>query len=152
MPNANLERLDLSEVFGPSPGYAYATIARRGATVYSAGAVPLDRTGTLVGRGNLEEQTRAAVANLETALDRAGALPDVVKTTIYVVRREHQLHEMLRGLLTEASGSGIVRNDLPAGELATYCLHALGAARRLSSKAAVRRLVEVTLDGLRPHA
>ncbi len=34
--------------------------------------------------------------------------------------------------------------------LASYCLHALKAAHGLPSKAAVRRLVAVTLSGLRP--
>ena len=43
-----------------------------------------------------------------------------------------------------------VRTDVATEELASYCLHALGAARSLPSKAAVRRLVEVTLAGLRP--
>jgi hypothetical protein len=35
-------------------------------------------------------------------------------------------------------------------ELASYCLHALTAARALPSDAAVKRLVAITLDGLRP--
>ena len=33
-------------------------------------------------------------------------------------------------------------------QLATYCLHALTAAGNVSSKAAVRRLVKITLAGL----
>jgi hypothetical protein len=36
--------------------------------------------------------------------------------------------------------------------LASYCLHALGAAGSLPSKAAVHRLVTVTLAGLQPGA
>ncbi|MFJ6671806.1 hypothetical protein ACIQMJ_11920 [Actinosynnema sp. NPDC091369] len=38
---------------------------------------------------------------------------------------------------------------MPAEEPADYCLHALGAADRLPSDA-MRRLVAVMLDGLRP--
>jgi AcrR family transcriptional regulator len=41
-----------------------------------------------------------------------------------------------------------VRDDVPPTELATYCVHALQAAGAVPSKAAVRRLVKVTLDGL----
>ena len=41
-------------------------------------------------------------------------------------------------------------NDIAPTELASYCLHAISGARSLSSKAAVRRLVAVTLAGLRP--
>jgi hypothetical protein len=37
------------------------------------------------------------------------------------------------------------------GELATYCLHALTAAGSLPSESAVRRLLTVTMSGLRPQ-
>jgi AcrR family transcriptional regulator len=67
-----------------------------------------------------------------------------------VVRAEHHLHEMIRALLTEASHVGNIRDDVAPGELASYCLHAMTAANHLPSKAAVRRLVQVTLAGLRP--
>lgn len=63
---------------------------------------------------------------------------------------EQQLQEMIRNLLDECAASGIVRDDVAPGELASYCLHALTAAGRAPSPAAVRRLVAVTLAGLRP--
>lgn len=69
-----------------------------------------------------------------------------------VTRAEHRLHKMIQDLLAEAAAAGGVRDDLAADELATYCLHALAAAGSLTSKAAVRRLVMVTLAGLRPQA
>ena len=53
------------------------------------------------------------------------------------------------GLLADAAQNGQLRDDVAPDELATYCLHALGAATGLHSEAAVRRLVSVTLDGLR---
>jgi AcrR family transcriptional regulator len=65
-----------------------------------------------------------------------------------VAQAEHRLGAMIRKLLAEAAAGGDVRDDVSPDELATYCLHALGAASRLPSKAAVRRLVTVTLDGL----
>lgn len=58
---------------------------------------------------------------------------------------------MIRDLLTEAAKAGDVRADVAPDELASYCPHALTAAGRLLTKAAVRRLVTVTLAGLRPH-
>jgi len=67
-----------------------------------------------------------------------------------VARAQQQLHKMIRDLLAEGAKSGDLRDDLAPDELANYCLHALGAASSLSSKAAVRRLVRVTLAGLRP--
>jgi AcrR family transcriptional regulator len=71
-------------------------------------------------------------------------------------RREHldqaqeQLKDLLRDLLIEGAESGHVRNDVAPDELASYCLHALTAASCMPSKAAVRRLVTVTLAGLQP--
>ena len=70
----------------------------------------------------------------------------------HVAMAEHQVLSILRDLLTEAGEAGIVRTDTSADELARYCLHALSAASGLPSKAAVERLVMVTLAGLRPDA
>jgi AcrR family transcriptional regulator len=67
-----------------------------------------------------------------------------------VARAQQRLRAMIRDLLTEGAESGDLRNDVGADELASYCLHALAAASSLPSKAAVRRLVTVALDGLRP--
>ncbi len=70
----------------------------------------------------------------------------------YIARAQHQLRTMIRDLLTEAAKAGDLRDDIAADELARYCLHALTAASNLPSKAAVHRLVTVTLAGLRPNA
>ncbi|BDG01542.1 TetR/AcrR family transcriptional regulator [Anaeromyxobacter oryzae] len=67
----------------------------------------------------------------------------------HVSRGEQQLRELLQGLLVECVEAGDVRDDVAPGELATYCLHALTAAGSLPNRSAVRRLVEVTLDGMR---
>lgn len=61
-----------------------------------------------------------------------------------------QLLALFGDALAEAAAGGEVRDDVAPGELALYCLHALEAAGALPSQAAVRRLVAVTLDGLRP--
>ena len=67
-----------------------------------------------------------------------------------VGRAQQQVRDMIRDLLTEAAETGDLRDDVAPDELAKYCLHALAAASSLPSKAAVRRLVTVTLAGLRP--
>jgi AcrR family transcriptional regulator len=65
------------------------------------------------------------------------------------VHRAHQhLHDFITDLISRAATAGEVRGDINAGELATYCLHALTAASDLPSEAAVHRLVAITLDGL----
>jgi len=68
----------------------------------------------------------------------------------HVGRAQEALTRLLRDLLADAAAGGHVRDDVGPDELAGYCLHALTAARTLPSKAAVRRLVRVTLAGLRP--
>jgi AcrR family transcriptional regulator len=69
-----------------------------------------------------------------------------------VARAQHELSSMIRELVADAAQSGGLRDDVSPGELATYCLHALSAASSLPSKAAVHRLVEVTLSALRARA
>src|ERR687894_777631 len=69
---------------------------------------------------------------------------------VHVTGAQQQVHDMVRGLLTEAAEAGDVRDDVAPDELASYCLHALTAASSLPSKAAVRRLITVIVAGLRP--
>lgn len=70
----------------------------------------------------------------------------------HVAQAQRRLRGMIRDLLTEAAKTRDARTDVPPDELASYCLHALTAAGGMPSKAAVRRLVTVTLAGLRPRA
>jgi AcrR family transcriptional regulator len=68
----------------------------------------------------------------------------------HLTKAQQQVHDLIKDLLTEVAATGNLRDDVAPDELATYCLHALGAASSLPSKAAVRRLVRITLAGLRP--
>jgi AcrR family transcriptional regulator len=67
-----------------------------------------------------------------------------------VAAAQRQLRDLLEARLAEAAASGEVRGDVAAAELASYCLYALAGASSLPSRAAVGRLVAVTLAGLRP--
>src|SRR5215211_3205890 len=77
-------------------------------------------------------------------------IAELVHHGAHVDRAHDHLNDLIRGLLIEAVESGELRDDIPPDELAIYCHHALSAANSLPSKAAVRRLVTVTLAGLRP--
>ena len=66
-----------------------------------------------------------------------------------VAKAEHRLQALIRAVIAEAAEASEVRNDITPDELASYCLHALGAAASLEAKAAVRRLITVILAGLR---
>jgi AcrR family transcriptional regulator len=77
-------------------------------------------------------------------------LAPLVHRDEHLAEAHRHLSDFIRDLLTAAAGTGDVRDDVAPDELASYCLHALGAAGHLPSRAAVRRLVTVTLAGLRP--
>jgi AcrR family transcriptional regulator len=66
----------------------------------------------------------------------------------HVHRAHRHLHDFVTELIRQAAAAGDVRGDIAAGELATYCLHALGAAGDLTAEPAVARLVALTWDGL----
>ena len=70
----------------------------------------------------------------------------------HVARAQRQLADLIQGLLAEAVATGDVRDDVAPDELASYCLHALTAAAGLPSRKAMRRLVAVTLAGVRASA
>jgi AcrR family transcriptional regulator len=68
----------------------------------------------------------------------------------HVARAQEHLRQFLRNLLADAAEIGAVRDDVAPDELANYCLNALAAASTLPSRAAVRRLVTLTMAGLQP--
>jgi AcrR family transcriptional regulator len=116
-------------------------------------------TGHLDYLAELRDQAGDAGERLEAVLEayaliqhkrHATELAALLHRDEHVARAQQHLTDIIRDLLTEAAGTGDVRGDIASDELASYCLHALTAASSLPSKAAVRRLVTVTLAGLRP--
>ena len=125
-----------------------------------------------------QRQIEAHLAYLAEARDRAGGAHDKLEAVLdayalishefhghadaefdaflhhdrQVAQAHQQLRNMIRDLLIEGAQAGSFRDDVAPDELAAYCIHALGAASGMSSKAAVHRLVAVTLAGLRPES
>ncbi|MEU1691660.1 TetR/AcrR family transcriptional regulator [Streptomyces hirsutus] len=89
----------------------------------------------------IQQQRHGHGAELSVLLHRGG----------HAAHAEQHLRHFVRGLLAEGVQAGEVRDDVTPDELTGYCLHALAGAGELPSKAAVRRLVAVTLTGLRPQ-
>jgi len=73
------------------PGYSHLALARGATLIFTAGAVPLDAEGTLVGEGDAVTQAERVIANLLAQLEAGGAGPDeVAKTTVYVAGASHE--------------------------------------------------------------
>ena len=94
----------------------------------------------------------ALISHEHHDIELGAELAELLHRGEHVARAQHQLRDMIRDLLAEAAKSGDVRDDVAPEELASYCLHALAAASSLPSRAAVRRLVTITLAGLHPRA
>jgi enamine deaminase RidA (YjgF/YER057c/UK114 family) len=83
----------LTNVSGLSepPGYAHVAIGSGRTLVFTAGQVPLDPDGNLVGSGDHRAQAEQVLRNLLWTLEAAGAGPrDVLKTTVFVVGKSHE--------------------------------------------------------------
>jgi AcrR family transcriptional regulator len=110
---------------------------------------------------DLRDQTRDSGAQLEAVLEayafiqhehHGTELAALLHRGSHVAHARRQLLDFIRELLAQGAERGNIRDDVAPDELASYCIHALAAASNLPSKAAVYRLVAVTLAGLHPRA
>lgn len=100
--------------------------------------------------GRLEAVLRAYAAQTRQRRGHGSDLTALLHQGEHVTRAHAHLTEFITTLISEAAARGQARDDIPAGELAAWCLHALTAAAAVPSAAAADRLVDVTLAGLRP--
>jgi AcrR family transcriptional regulator len=110
----------------------------------------------------IRDQTTGAAERLEavltayaTAISHRRAheshIADVLHHGEYVAAAHQHLREFLQELITDAAKAGAARRDIPADELALYSLHALAAATSLHDPAAIHRLIQAALTGIRIH-
>ncbi|MEU9023989.1 TetR/AcrR family transcriptional regulator [Actinomadura sp. NPDC048394] len=81
-----------------------------------------------------------------------GDLAGQLHTGEHVAAAHQRLRDFLGDLIDDAAAAGTVRRDVPATELALYCLHALTAASGLDEPEALHRLVKTILTALGPMA
>jgi enamine deaminase RidA (YjgF/YER057c/UK114 family) len=90
LPSAALAQESSSRFVNPPgltkpTGYTHLVIAPDGRTVYIAGQVAFDSTGSVVGAGNFAVQAEQVFKNLQRALLSVnGSMSDLVKTTTFV--------------------------------------------------------------------
>jgi len=107
----------------------------------------------------IQERTADPVGRLQAVLRRYAdicrkrrrhgddELAAVLHRSAEVRKLQRQLLDLISGLVAEAAAAGAVRQDVPAEELASYCVHALAAAGD-SSTTAIDRLLDLVWTGI----
>jgi enamine deaminase RidA (YjgF/YER057c/UK114 family) len=113
-----IERINAPALSQP-PGYSHVVVASGSRLVTTAGAVPLDAEGNLVGAGDLLLQARQTLENLASALEAVGATGrDVIKMTVYVVAGERTDLGVVWGAVQESDIAGAASTLLGVSMLA----------------------------------
>ena len=88
----------------PPPGFSHIAFSAGTRLIFIAGQVAVAPDLTIIGPGDLAEQTRAAMRNVQIALEAVGAtFDDVVRRTIYTT--EPTEFETIAAVVEEAQGS-----------------------------------------------
>ena len=97
--------------------------------------------------GGSSEQLRVvltAYAHMRSH-DEQLAAPAVLHSGEHVASATDEARDLLAGLIAVGARDGVLRKDAPPPELASFCMHALGAAGEVRS---TRRLVSLILDAI----
>ena len=113
-----IERINAPGLSQP-PGYSHVVLASGSRLVTTAGTVPLDAQGNLVGAGDLLVQARQTLENLASALETVGARErDVIKMPVYVVAAERGDLSSVWGAVQESGIAGAASTLLGVSMLA----------------------------------
>jgi AcrR family transcriptional regulator len=89
-------------------------------------------------------ETYATLARSDHGTDMDG----VLHKGRHAAHADARLRALIEDLLAQGTREGVVRSDVPPGELTSFCLGAIGRGRHLP-KAGLRRLSGLILDGVR---
>jgi len=91
----------------PMGPYSQAVVTTGGKLVFISGQVPEDALGNLVGKGDIEAQTRQVLKNLKIMVEESGGMvADIVKITIFMVEITASSYEVVGRLRKELFGGG----------------------------------------------
>lgn len=90
----------------PAPGFSHIAISEAGRVAHISGQLALAPDFSIIGPGDLAEQTRASMRNIKVALEAVGATwDDVVRRTIYTLKPTE--YETITAAIEEVQGSTV---------------------------------------------
>lgn len=115
-----MKKAHISNTLFTPPNYAHSAEVAASSILFTAGAVPLDGEGNLLGDGDAQEQARVVARNLLTVLrENQYELDNVVKTTVYVVGEDSNV---LTQVWKELEVQGLASSSIPSTLLGVSCL------------------------------
>lgn len=109
-----------------------------------------DLHGFVHGEGPvLDRLKRVLELHASTNFRRHGSeVAALLHSGTHVDQAMRHLHQAVAGMIKAGAAAGQLRSDVPPDELAVFSLSAVEGASKLSSKAAVERLVQMTMAAL----
>ena len=85
-PNMAPKTVEIRTSDAPDPLGPYSQAVLAGNTLYCSGNIAIDpKTGNIVGDGDVQEETRQVLKNMDAVLQKAGASPaNVVRCTVFL--------------------------------------------------------------------
>lgn len=103
--------------------------------------------------GALDRLTSVLRMHAQTHFRRQGSeIAAMLHADDQVRAASQHLHEAVASLLDRGAAAGEFRDDVPADELATFCLAAVEGASQAKSQASTSRLVELAISAVRSRA
>ena len=90
---------EVPQAMGP---YSQAVEAEGGRLIFISGQVPEDAKGNLIGKGDIEKQTKQVLKNIKSMVEQSGgSVADIVKITIYMIDINPSSYEVVARLRRE---------------------------------------------------
>ncbi len=97
----------------PMGPYSQGVVTTGGKLVFISGQVSQDASGNLIGKGDLETQTKQVFANLKSMVETVGGtVANIVKITIFLVKVTPEAYEILGRVRRELWHGGFPASTL----------------------------------------
>ena len=109
------------ETYAPVSHYSQLCIASGKKWVFVSGVVPLDKSGNLIGRGDIRAQFKQILDNLKTQLESQGASLQNIVYTMTLLRNEENIVERFKAARSELFPQYFTDGVYPASTMFVVC-------------------------------